>query len=83
MTPEELAALPLGTRVKFLEDENQIHDEVIRTYSYGTIKRAGAVAEIYWDDFDKVEGVPSATIVDTKSSVWRDFIENTSLEESC
>lgn len=78
MTPTELAALPAGTRVRFLEDENVIQDEVIQTFSYGVIEQAGAMPQIAWDDTDG----PSATIVDTKSSFWYNFIECLSLEEA-
>lgn len=61
MTPQELAALPKGTRIRFdlSPDEG---------YDYGTIVQAGSTVQIIWDE----DGVTS--IIDTKRGSWEKFI---------
>jgi DNA primase len=61
LTPQELAALPKGTRVKF--DLNP--DE---GFDYGTVVQAGSVVQITWDE-DSV-----TSIIDTKRGTWENFI---------
>lgn len=67
MTPQELASLPKGTRVRFFIEENQVQDETIRVYDFGTIGLPGVVPHITWDDGPTV-------LIDTKSKVWEGFI---------
>lgn len=72
MTPQELAALPQGTRVRFLIEENQIQDETISTYEYGAIGLAGPITHVTWDD-------GPTTLIDTKSKAWDGFIREMEL----
>ena len=67
MTPQELAALPKGTRVRFdlSPDEG---------YDYGTIVQTGSTVQIIWDE----DGVTS--IIDTKRGSWEKFIVDISLD---
>jgi hypothetical protein len=68
MTPQELAALPEGARVKF--DLSPDTD-----YDRGTIDRSGSICWITWDND---EGPTS--IIDTKQVGWTKFIEGISLD---
>lgn len=67
MTPQELASLPEGARVRFFIEENQVQDETIRVYDFGTIGLSGAVTHVSWDD-------GPTTLIDTKSKAWEGFI---------
>ncbi len=65
MTPQELAALPQGTRVRYLTQDAAL--QAFREYDYGTVELAGSVAHVTWTD-------GPTTLIDTKSKVWEGFI---------
>jgi hypothetical protein len=71
MTPQELAELPVGTRVRFFIDWNEENSEIpARTYAiydYGTVGLAGVITHVTWDD-------GPTSLIDTKSQVWESFI---------
>ncbi len=68
MTPQELAALPQGTRVRFPVEENEpVEGELIRIYDCGTVGLAGPTTHVTWDD-------GPTTLIDTKSKAWEGFI---------
>ena len=71
MTPQELAALPKDTRVRFdlSPDEG---------YDYGTITQAGVVCHIAWDP--SLCDLPWVSIIDTKSKAWAADIGDISLD---
>jgi hypothetical protein len=73
MTPQELAELPKGTRVRFFIDETQVHDEITKVYDYGKIAMSGAVTHVAWEDFGGGSNSVT-TLIDTKSKVWEAFI---------
>ena len=79
MTPEQLAALPVGTRLSFDlavvdGDEIILADQNTR-YDYGTITRAGAIVQVDWERPAELQDIlPSASIIDTKSHAWMLFI---------
>jgi hypothetical protein len=71
MTPQELAALPKGTRIK-LDLKPDIG------FDYGTIVQTGAVCHIKWEpEIDGTEGPTS--IIHTEAQKWGLFISDTSL----
>lgn len=74
MTLEELAGLPEGARIGFLEDTQVFTEGVTRTLSYGTITQSGQAVRIDWDDADPERGIPSATLIDTKGKGWAKFV---------
>jgi hypothetical protein len=67
MTPQELAELPVGTRVRFLIEDSSTQDETILVYDFGTIGIPGVVTHVSWDD-------GPTSLIDTKSKVWEGFI---------
>ncbi|MDA4112103.1 MAG: hypothetical protein OK439_06155 [Thaumarchaeota archaeon] len=74
MTLEELAGLPEGARISFVEDEQVIQDEIIRTLSYGTVVQSGRSIRIDWDTSDPERGIPCTTLIDTNSKSWAKFV---------
>lgn len=81
MTPQELAELPEGTRIKLNMidemDEGDVLDAAlgeIDHYEYGAIHVAGVYVQILWD-----QGFPSQTCLDTKSDAWIRFISEISV----
>ena len=80
MTPQELAALPKGTRVRF-DLSPSLDEQVVEEawgYDYGVITQAGAVCEITWEDRNSFG--PSTNIIDTKKIAWERFIADISLD---
>lgn len=71
MLPHELAALPVGTRIKLALDG-------FSGYDYGTVAQTGVTVRLDWDEHTEA---PEATLVDTASSLWYDFIKDISLVE--
>jgi hypothetical protein len=73
MTPQELAALPKGARVKF----DRCPDP---GFDYGTVVVAGVVCQVQWNPppYDKEGGI--ITIIDTKSEGWTRFVADISLD---
>lgn len=67
MTLQELAALPVGTRVRLFIEETLVHDEITRVYDYGTIESVGVPTHVAWD------GGP-LLYIDSKSPGWSDFV---------
>jgi hypothetical protein len=78
MTPKELAALPVGTRVKlnlvpFWRDrvDDQVYDW---GYDYGVINKSGVEPHIRWE-----EGSPSESIIYTQSDAFFALISDISI----
>lgn len=68
MTPQDLAALPVGTRVSFKNDV--LPDEPENpAFDYGVVAARGSIVRIEWDT-----GIPSGSLIDTKSPFWEEFI---------
>lgn len=73
MTPQELAELPVGTRVRFLVDDDP------EQYDYGTILVSGMLPHIKWDPSEVWEsGVTS--LIDLNRPAWERFVENIVLD---
>jgi hypothetical protein len=71
MTLEQLVALPVGTRIGFVVDEEQIQDGK-KLFEYGTIVRSGNEVHITWDQDENLS--QRTSIIDTKSSIWSPFV---------
>ena len=80
MTPQELAALPVGTRIKYslAPVVEPLPDETEWGYDYGTIERSGTQVLVAWDAIDEFADV-SQSFIDTSSLFWAKFIEDISL----
>ena len=76
MTPQELAALPQGTRVRFFIENKMFMFKVFGTlvdvHDYGVIGLAGPITRVTWDN-------GSTTLIDTKSKAWEGFIREMEL----
>jgi hypothetical protein len=73
MTLQELASLPIGTRVKY---DNWIDNEPEEgeRFDYGSIIFSGVTVLIAW-----ATGESMSTCVDTKKKVWEKFALDISL----
>jgi len=67
MTPQELAELPVGTRVRFFIDWNENLET--RLYDYGVIGLSGTVTHVDWAD-------GPTSVIDTKGPAWAPFIQD-------
>lgn len=68
MTPQELAALPQGTRVRyFVEYDLDGGGNSIMVYDYGVVGLAGLTTHVSWEN-------GPTTLIDTKSKAWEGFI---------
>jgi hypothetical protein len=79
MTPQELAALPVGTRVRLLiEDMVSLGDGEVerlgKSYEFGTVVLQSSIVHVTWDS-------GPASLIDTKSKVWEPFIAD--MEGAC
>lgn len=72
MTPQELAALPIGTRVRYLVETEPLE------YDYGTVKVNGMMPQIEWDAKDVYEA--KTNLIDLTRPAWIRFIEDISLD---
>ena len=74
MTPQELAETPVGTRVRFLVDDDPIK------YDYGTVLVNGPMPQIQWEP-DEVYMSGHTNLIDLSRPAWVRFVENISREE--
>lgn len=86
MTSQELAALPVGTRIRFDlrpwwsdEDDRPDIDPEAYGYDYGEIERTGQFVVIKWDKDRNGNNFPSHTNIDTNGKSWASFIAEISL----
>lgn len=75
MTPQELAALPKGTRVRFLIDTYPCV-----SFEFGIVVQSGVVCNILWDPAPYGGDDGLTNIIDTKSKYWERFIADISLD---
>lgn len=77
MTPQELAALPVGTRVQF---DLRVDESDAPVFDYGTVRASGGTCAIEWDAQD---GSPPVTgYIDTKSISWARFIKDIGIKNN-
>jgi hypothetical protein len=75
MTPQELMATPVGTRLRYEVDAPD--GEMPGEYDYGTLRIAGNITEIDWDADEIYEA--KTTIMDLSRRPWVRFIEDISV----
>ena len=76
MTLQELAGLPVGTKVRFLMELFPLSDGSEgfgAIYDFGTVVQSGVLVHILWDACEK--DMSGVTIIDTKGAPWFAFIK--------
>jgi hypothetical protein len=68
MTLQELAALPVGARVRMFMEYAEIADESMEVYEYATVIQGGNEVHLEWDN-------DMGTWISTKSLVWGSFVD--------
>jgi hypothetical protein len=69
MTLEQLAALPVGAKIRLWMDRFTIQDEKTDVYDYGEIVVAGPVVTVEWDG-------GYSSYIDTKCQTWNAFVRD-------
>jgi|HubBroStandDraft_2_1064218.scaffolds.fasta_scaffold72801_4 hypothetical protein len=72
MTREQLAALPVGAKIRLWVDRFTVGDETVDVYEFGEIVVSGAVVTVAWEGNNDTV----SSFIDTKSPTWDPFVRD-------